>query len=68
MTENIERVIKVETDFFDGYTWESRVDITKVEDRLNSSEVPLNNQVFIIIYLVFSTLNNCVLKDIVWQP
>lgn len=46
-TDNIERVIKVETDFLDECTWETRIDITKVDDHLNSSEAPLANQVLL---------------------
>lgn len=43
--ENIEKVIKLETDIFDDYIWRSRIDIIKDVDNQSIMELPLESQV-----------------------
>ncbi|KAL4135991.1 hypothetical protein QTP88_007565 [Uroleucon formosanum] len=42
--ENIEKVIKLETDIFDDYIWRSRIDIIKDVDNQSIMELPLESQ------------------------
>lgn len=45
ISENVENVIKVETDTMDDYVWESTIAISKDVDYQNNVELPLESQV-----------------------
>eukprot|EP00102_Acyrthosiphon_pisum_P024492 XP_016661702.1 PREDICTED: zinc finger protein 62 homolog [Acyrthosiphon pisum] len=44
VSENIEKVIKLETDVLDDCIWESRIEITKYADNQSNMELPLESQ------------------------
>lgn len=65
MSENIEKVIKVETDMLDDYVWESRIEITNDVTDQNNVILPEECQVFIfcpktLIYINCHDFKNCV--------
>jgi len=45
VSENVERVIKLETDMLDDCMWESRIEINKDVANQNNVELPLERQV-----------------------
>ena len=60
VSENVEKVIKVETDMLDDCMWESRIEITKYADNQSNMELPLESQ-------VISFLNNTFLLYAVYR-
>ncbi|XP_029341757.1 uncharacterized protein LOC100570016 [Acyrthosiphon pisum] len=60
VSENIEKVIKLETDVLDDCIWESRIEITKYADNQSNMELPLESQ-------VISFLNNTFLLYAVYR-
>lgn len=53
VSENIEKVIKVETDMLDDCMWESRIEISKDVANENNAELPLESQVISCLNTVF---------------
>jgi len=54
VSENVEKVIKVETDMLDDCMWESRIEIAKDVANQSNMEEPLECQVksFLIILVI----------------
>lgn len=53
VSENVEKVIKLETDMLDDCMWESRIEITKDVSNQNNVELPLECQVISFLNMLF---------------
>jgi len=53
VSENIENVIKLETDMLDGCIWRSIIEITKDVDNQSNMELPLECQVISFLNNIF---------------
>lgn len=53
VSENIEKVIKLETDMLDDCMWESRIEISKDVANPNNAELSLESQVISCLNTVF---------------
>lgn len=53
VSENVEKVIKLETDMLDDCMWESRIEITKDVTNQSNMELPLECQVISFLNMLF---------------
>lgn len=53
VSENVEKVIKLETDMLDDCMWESRIEITKDVANQSNMELPLECQVISFLNMLF---------------